>query len=217
MTIATILLKKQDQKKIDGKVAKVLEKYDSFVLVEATDKQITDLKGEGFKVIPQEKSTAIRLGAFTIDTDEPRFDKKGAVLPHSAYASKADPGPDRHHYIVQFIGPIKEEWKKEIERLGGTIGEPLPSHSYIVEMDGKTRESVINLPFVRWVGHYDPAYRLAPNLLQEVKIEESKRARPMATRKRPEAAYFQESSWFERLPGQLNSSERKRPFQLLKQ
>jgi serine protease AprX len=185
MTTATVFLKKQEQKKIDSKVAKVLEKYDSFVLVEATDKQIQDLKGEGFKVIPQEKPTAIKLGAITINTDQPRFNEMSAVLPHSAYTHKKDPGPDRHHYIVQFIGPIKEEWKKEIERLGGTIGEPLPSHSYIVEMDGKTREAVINLPSVRWVGHYDPAYRLAPNLLQEVQTEEQKRAQPMAMIEEP--------------------------------
>lgn len=182
MTTATVFLKKADQKKIDDKVTKVLEKYDSFVLVEATDKQISNLKEEGFKVVPQEEPTAIKLGAVTINTDQPRFNERGAVLSHSAYAHEKDPGPGKHHYIVQFIGPIKEEWKKEIEKLGGTIGEPLPSHSYIVEMDGKTREAVINLSFVRWVGHYDPAYRLAPNLLQEVQMEERKRAQPMAER-----------------------------------
>ncbi len=167
MKTATVILDRQDQGKIEGKVSRIVENYESFALVEATDDQIDALKRDRFKVVVKQEPSTIKLGAFTINTDKPRFSANNAVLPHTAYTHATDPGPDEHHYIVQFVGPIKEEWKAEVERLGGKIGDPLPSHSYIVELDGDARVKVINLPYVRWVGHYDPSYRLAPGLIQE--------------------------------------------------
>jgi hypothetical protein len=50
MKTATIILERQNQGKIEKKVAKILEQYDSFALIEATDQQIESLKQEGFKI-----------------------------------------------------------------------------------------------------------------------------------------------------------------------
>ncbi len=175
MKVATIILSKPEQEKIKGKVARILEPYDSFVLVEGSEEQIAALQREGFKVIVRDDINTIRIGEVTINTQEARYNEQGAILPHAAYPHTKDPGSDPHHYIVQFIGPVKEEWKQEIRKRGGLLRDPLPSDAYIVEMDGRSRNEVIKLPFVRWVGHYDPACRLSSRLLQEV--EESVRAR----------------------------------------
>ena len=183
MKTGTVILDKEQQGKIEQKVTRVLEHYDSFALVEATDEQLSALKQEGFKVIESDEPSAIKLGAFMINTDEPRYNEKGDILAHPSYEHTRDPGPGRHHYIVRFIGPIKESWKEQIKMLNGFFGEPLPSHSYIVEMDGKTRDQVAGLPFVRWIGHYDPTYRLSPNLLGESAEFEQMRAQPPGHRK----------------------------------
>ncbi len=154
-------------------VDEVVESYDNFVLVKASNAQIAEMKKDGLQAIPLD-DLSIKIGSVTIDTNEPRIDKTGAVKAHPAYAHAKSPGADRHHYIVQFVGPTKEEWKEEIIKKGGIIGDPLPSYSFIVEMDAKSLQEVSGLRFVRWLGHYDPSYRLAANL--EESIASAKRA-----------------------------------------
>lgn len=167
MKIATVLLKREEQEHVIDKVSRIVEHYDNFVLVEVTDEQTESLQKEGFKVVVRSEIENIPLGPVTINTTTPRFDK-GIIQKHTAYEHENDPGPEMHHYIVQFIGPIKEEWKEEIKRLGGILGDPLSSFAYIVEMNIQARDNVNSLPFVRWLGHYDASYRLSPELLDEV-------------------------------------------------
>lgn len=76
MKTATIILEKLRQEKIEKKVAKILEHYDSFVLVEATDEQIKSLKQEGFKVVVPDDPGSIKLGELEINTGWQRYDKK---------------------------------------------------------------------------------------------------------------------------------------------
>lgn len=168
MKTANILLERNEQDKIRDKVSIVDENYDSFVLVEVTDEQIKELKNEGYKVLVQEDISRIQIGDSIIDTDEARYDDKGSILSHPSYSHEDDPGPGLHHYIIQFIGPIKEEWIKNIEDLGGIVGSSYPAHSYIVEMDGETRNKVIKQPYVRWIGHYDPEYRVTADTLKNI-------------------------------------------------
>ena len=120
MALVKILLKKAQQKKIFGMVDEVVVSYDNFVLVKASNAQIAEMKKDGFQVIPLD-DLFIKIGSVTIDTNEPRIDKTGTVKPHPAYAHEESPGADRHHYIVQFVGPTKEEWKEEIIDKGGII------------------------------------------------------------------------------------------------
>jgi len=166
MKSANILLEGKEQDKIRGKVSKIVENYDSFVLVEVTDEQIAELEKEGYKVLIQDDIGRIQIGDAIIDTDTARYDENGSILPHPSYESQKDFDTGMHHYIIQFIGPIKEEWIKNIENLGGVLGAPYPSHSYIIELDEDIRNKVVNLPYVRWVGHYDLAYRVTSDTLE---------------------------------------------------
>ena len=176
MKTATILLKRAEQEKLKGKVSKILEYYDNFALVEVTNEQIHSLQQDGFKVIIRNEIENIQLGPVTINASALRYSEQGAILDHPAYEHTNDPGPEMHHYIVQFYGPIKEEWKDEIKKLGGILCDPLSSFAYIVEMNGQTRDELIKLPFVRWCGHYDTSYRLSPELLKEVTEVQSAKA-----------------------------------------
>lgn len=168
MKSANILLERKEQDQIRDQVSKVVENYDSFVLVEVTDEQIEKLEKDGYKVIMQEDLGRIQIGDSIINTDEARYDEKGAILAHPSYEHQEDPGPGLHHYIVQLVGPVKEEWVKNIENLGAVVESPQPAHSYIVEMDAGRRNEIINLPYVRWVGHYDPEYRLTSKTLENM-------------------------------------------------
>lgn len=175
MPLMKVLLKKSQQKKLSGKVEEVVESYDEFALVKANDSQVADLKEEGIQIVPL-GDLNININSATIDTSQPRIDKRGAIRSHPAYLHEMGAGADRHHYIVQFIGPTKEEWKDEIVKAGGKILDPLPSYSFFVELDAKALNEVSKLPFVRWLGHYDPSYRLAANLKDAIAFSRKKDA-----------------------------------------
>lgn len=63
-------------------------------------------------------------------------------------------------YIVQFLTQPLDEYRSQIGALGGKTYNYLPNHSYLVRMNAETLRAVENLPFVRWVGRYQPAYKL---------------------------------------------------------
>ncbi len=71
-------------------------------------------------------------------------------------------------FVVQFITQPLEEYRQEIQNLGGTIYKYLAHHSYLVRLNPESRAAVEQLPYVRWVGSYEPAYKLEAPLLAGV-------------------------------------------------
>ncbi len=83
---------------------------------------------------------------------------KGPVLPENLRI-KEDKG-DFNYYIVQFTGPIKEEWKDDVRAIGGRFEEYIPNFAFIVKLPNNKIDEVRNLPEVQYVGYYEPAYKL---------------------------------------------------------
>lgn len=101
----------------------------------------------------------IRLQTFTFDplAGEPEL---GPSL--RAAASAAGPAT----YLVQFRGPVEETWKVAVEQAGARLYGYVPDFAFVARMDAAAVRVVQALPTVRWVGLYQPAYRLAPDLLR---------------------------------------------------
>lgn len=72
--------------------------------------------------------------------------------------------------IVQFITPPLEEYRAAIRNLGGTVEAYLADHCHLVRMTPGVADQVRALPFVRWVGPYEPAYRLEEALAEGLAI-----------------------------------------------
>jgi len=68
-------------------------------------------------------------------------------------------------YIVQFNGPVKEGWKRQLEDFG-TVHGYVPEYAFIIEMNGSAARDIEKLDFVRWVGTYQPSYKMSPDLRQ---------------------------------------------------
>ncbi len=69
-------------------------------------------------------------------------------------------------YIVQFRGPVLEQWYDALAELDVTIHDYLPDYSYIIEADAEAIQDVEDLRCVRWIGPMHPAYKIAPGLLE---------------------------------------------------
>ncbi|UCE73405.1 MAG: S8 family serine peptidase [Methanomassiliicoccales archaeon] len=74
---------------------------------------------------------------------------------------------DNNYCIVQCKGPIQPEWIEAILDSGAVILGYVPEYTYILHM-GKDSQNVIgNLPFIRWIGPYHPAYKIDQDLLSK--------------------------------------------------
>src|SRR5262245_29907965 len=63
-------------------------------------------------------------------------------------------------YLVQFQGPVLEEWKAAVSAAGATLLEYLPDFTFRVRMRPQDAARVRQLPFVAWVGPFHPDYKV---------------------------------------------------------
>jgi subtilisin family serine protease len=71
---------------------------------------------------------------------------------------------DHAYYIVQFRGPVQEEWKRKVKDVGGAFFDYLPNNAFIVKMRGDTPDAVKGFHEVKWVGLYQPTFKVDPQL-----------------------------------------------------
>lgn len=66
--------------------------------------------------------------------------------------------------LVQFPGPIQDEWYEAMERAGLSVVTYIPDYAYLVWGNGAAVENLRSLAPLRWAGLYHPAYALHPAL-----------------------------------------------------
>jgi serine protease AprX len=84
--------------------------------------------------------------------------------PPDGFAADAA-GQEKAAYIIQFETQPLEEFRVELRSVGAEIFTFLPSNSYIVQIDAAAAKILAAKPYVRWVGRYQPAYKLDEELL----------------------------------------------------
>jgi hypothetical protein len=70
------------------------------------------------------------------------------------------------YYLLQFKGPVPKEWKDAVINAGGEFFDYIPDFTFIVKMGKKAKVQVEGMEPVRWVGIYQPAYRISLELMQ---------------------------------------------------
>ncbi|MBM4249305.1 MAG: hypothetical protein FJ149_07710 [Euryarchaeota archaeon] len=118
----------------------------------------------GFLGIPAGADTGEKDPGIRLYLEAGTFDplREGAPVPDDLRS------PDAGLYrIVQFTGPVREQWKQAVAETGAVLFGYLPDHAFIVRMDPALERAVKLLPFVRWTGAYHPGYKLHPALAQE--------------------------------------------------
>jgi serine protease AprX len=142
----------------------VIAEYQAFVLVRVKPRDVR-LIARQYPVEDISDRYSIRLPESTVDTSRPRVDARGKVRAHRAYGRGERLTPGRHHYLVQFVGPIKPAWLRAVRREGGEPRAPFADFTYIVRADARSAGRIAALSSVRWVGHYPHQARVAPSAL----------------------------------------------------
>jgi hypothetical protein len=72
---------------------------------------------------------------------------------------------ESQYYIVQFTGPFVAQWFSELRSKGIKTFGYLPNYAVLAQLTPDQRQLVAALPMVRWVGLFQPAYKLESGLL----------------------------------------------------
>ncbi len=147
---------------------RVLERYQGFVLIAASKEKAAQLTGK----YPLEDITdqyAIRAAGVRINTARPRVDARGKVHPHAAYRDVTPLRRGKHHYLVQFVGPIKPNWLATLRQSGAEPREHYENFTYVVRLRNTQLAKIAALPFVRWMGHLPRRARIGSALAQVMK------------------------------------------------
>ena len=76
------------------------------------------------------------------------------------------------YYLVQFDGPIHQSRRDQLESTGATIMDYVPDFAYIVRMDGQTFRNVRSIDGLRWMGIYEPGFRLSTDLIVKGRVSQ---------------------------------------------
>lgn len=142
--------------------ARILQTYPAFSVVETGDDAAAAAIQRTGLTEDISANYVLRSGETAIDTGIPRVSAKGANQDHPAYADH-DPLPKGpHHYIVQFVGPVRRAWLSGVARTGAEVVAPYQHFAVIARATAKEAGAVSQLKYVRWVGHLPYASRLSP-------------------------------------------------------
>ncbi|HKX27238.1 MAG TPA: S8 family serine peptidase, partial [Blastocatellia bacterium] len=124
------------------------------------------------QVSPRDDQNLIVLNDYLIDTSsaQPLSREIPTALRQNRMALARTSGlaPEGGLYLVQFIGPIQDAWLDTLKGTGSEIISYIPNNAYVVRADRQSAYGVWQLKerhsFVQWVGDYQPAFRLSPEL-----------------------------------------------------
>lgn len=132
--------------------ADVLAEYPSAVLVQTGD------DGGDFGGLE-----AAELPEATVRTATARFEFDDALAAEAQDATVTP--PDRRcYYLVQLVGPVKDEWLAELATVDAKLHGQLAGFRLLVGMLPQQRSTIESLPYVEQVTPYRPAMKVAPSL-----------------------------------------------------
>ncbi|MEI6083238.1 MAG: choice-of-anchor D domain-containing protein [Verrucomicrobiota bacterium] len=141
--------------------------YGSYWLVEATDDQMPLVKSRfGKRAKDANYMNRVELSACAIDSME----AEPASIPENLRAKNPS---GNHLLLVQFKGPVKPEWLRQLQDEKVKVVNYVPNNAYVVWAGAGAEVRLRNLTGadgpVQWVGAYHPFYKAKSSLFQTAK------------------------------------------------
>ncbi|MFW6037951.1 MAG: PKD domain-containing protein [Candidatus Saliniplasma sp.] len=124
----------------------IIEEYDNFVLIKGQSDNIFKIQHNN--IVELEDHTNLYVKGRTID-----ISSKDSVY-----------GSENSMFLIRMHGPIKNEWRRELENMGVNILNYVPNYAFHVRMDSDLLRDINDLRYVSWVGEYEPEYKLDKKL-----------------------------------------------------
>ncbi len=134
--------------------ARLIADYGSFQIMEVSGSAPVAASAG---VRPRPELNWVMLNSGTVDTSLPSARVAPAAL--GAFAGQ-------RLRLVQFAGPIKPEWRQELEAQGGRVVAYIPYDTYLVYGDAAAAQRLQALaaraPHIQWEGPYEDAFKIHP-------------------------------------------------------
>lgn len=139
----------------------VIEDYGAFTLMNAPPSaadRVGTQSVSGSSVRDDMNVLLLRAGAFDTTAGEAA----------SASAFGESDFAEEQLYLVQFVGPIKKQWLKELKS-DAEIVSYIPNNAYLIRATADAFSRIKNLQSdgagpVQWTGAYKPSYKIAPEI-----------------------------------------------------
>lgn len=83
-------------------------------------------------------------------------------------------------FLVQFVGPAKDEWLNDLQSSHAEILSYVGNDAYVVRADETSAEQLIQLlkhrDYLQFVGDYEPGFRLRQTLREKIRLTEQARS-----------------------------------------
>jgi hypothetical protein len=139
----------------------VVEDYGGFSLLRAPTQLVNTMSADSESApAVRDDMNVIYLRAGAFDTTE------GEPVSLSALGEPEPAGEQL--YLVQMVGPVKQEWLDELDD-SAEIVSYVPNNAYLVRADAAAIEHINSLKsagksFIQWAGSFKPGYKIAPEL-----------------------------------------------------
>jgi serine protease AprX len=150
------LRKPEDAQIVRASGVGVLAEYPHSMLIRADDDQERRIKDA--------KLETTELPSVQIHLSGTSFALTSALEAQKQTPIKPSEGHRRAYYLVQLIGPAKNEWLEHIRALGGAIHGSTPTFTYIVGIEPDRAKELAEFPFIEAVTPYRPTMKVAPEL-----------------------------------------------------
>jgi len=118
-------------------------------------------------------SLKIKLGSYHFDPLV-SVPERGTTRSGALSRTKSPHLHDFSYFIVQYDAPVKPSWKKSLQALGAEIFDYVPDFAFIIRTGSDQKQDLASLPHVRWVGDYQPLFKLSHRLNHSVYSKRSK-------------------------------------------
>jgi len=140
----------------------ILVDYGAFALWSVPAAQATAVRGQAGATVHDDFDTIALRGGLTVDTTA-----SPPVVPSGLAQTRTS---DPQLWLVQFVGPIKQDWLDDLRAAGLELVMYMPQNAYVVWGDGTALANLDRLvqksPVIQFTGAYHPAYRIEPSLQQ---------------------------------------------------
>jgi uncharacterized repeat protein (TIGR01451 family) len=126
---------------------------------------------ESFQLLEVEAGAAAASGYSPSERETDELTLNGTVIKTRSAAARdlrrpRGNFPGRQLHLLQFVGPIKPEWRTALEDLGARVVHYVPQNGYLIQGNAETLARVQSWaatnPVVTWDGDYIADYKLHP-------------------------------------------------------
>lgn len=142
----------------------MVEDYGSFVIVAVHETALRAARSQNLDY--SRLDTTIHLRQFSFDPLKDASLTESLAAATKGLSKEADASGD--YYLVQFAAPATDEWLRQVANLGGEVIQYVPHQAFLVRASAESIARIAQHKRVRWVGPYQPVYKIEPGLLAQL-------------------------------------------------